>query len=44
MRRQTLTAGVVSVFFNTNRFNQRDRQTADTARLLRPVLRLTRKL
>lgn len=56
MRRQKLAAGVVSVFVNTNRFNQRDRQyggsaslhlpvaTADTARLLRATLHLTRKL
>ena len=56
MRRQKLTAGVVSVFVNTNRFNEHDRQyggsssvslkvaTADTARLLRAALHLTRKL
>lgn len=56
MRRQKLTAGVVSVFVNTNRFNLRDRQyggsasvslpvaTADTPRLLRAALHLTRKL
>lgn len=56
MRRQKLTAGVVSVFVNTNRFNEHDRQyggsasvslsvaTADTARLLRAATHLVRKL
>ena len=56
MRRQKLTAGVVSVFVNTNRFNEHDRQyggsasvslsvaTADTARLLRAAMHLVRKL
>lgn len=56
MRRQQLAAGAVSVFVNTNRFNERDRQysgtasvslpvaTADTARLLHAALQLTRKL
>ncbi len=56
IRRQKLAAGVVSVFVNTNRFNERDRQysgsasislsvaTADTARLLRAAMHLVRKL